>query len=351
MSGQGLPGALVVSLDFELHWGVRDRVTPRHPYAQNLLRGREMIPRLLDIFEEFDIAATWATVGFLFATSRHELQETRPAVLPSYVVPSLFPYDEETGEGEADDPLHFAPGLIERIGKTPRQEIATHTFSHFYCTEEGQDETSFRADIEAARAIAERRGVRLRSIVFPRNQHNPLYDRILLANGITAYRGNPDCWTWRFDNGRNGRGARRRAGRLLDSYVDLTGCGTLPWAEVLQPGGLSNVRASRLLAPYRPRVRRLEPLRLQRICRCIRSAASTGEIFHLWWHPHNFGSFARENLAFLRTVLMEFLGSREHYGMLSLTMADVDDRVRQENGEALSSPGKNESGRAVEAAS
>ena len=30
-------GALVVSLDFELHWGVRDHVSPSDPYVANLL--------------------------------------------------------------------------------------------------------------------------------------------------------------------------------------------------------------------------------------------------------------------------------------------------------------------------
>ncbi|MGH7559287.1 MAG: polysaccharide deacetylase family protein [Gemmatimonadota bacterium] len=347
MKGRSLPGALVISLDFELHWGVRDRVATSDPYVRNLLGGREAIPRLLDTFDTFDIAATWATVGFLFASSRRELEDASPTVRPSYVETDLSPYGEQIGDSEADDPLHFAPSLIELIGRTSRQEIATHTFSHFYCGEKGQDKEAFRADIEAARAIAARKGIRLQSIVFPRNQHNPRYDEILLANGITAYRGTPDAWAWRFDNGRQSRAVGKRAGRALDTYVNLFGHGTTSWARVLQPSGLSNIRASRLLAPHRPGASRLESLRLQRICEGIHSAARAGEIFHLWWHPHNFGSFLHDNLVFLRKLLAEFVRARERYGMLSVTMTEVDDLVRLELGESLPSRSEGNPGESI----
>jgi hypothetical protein len=65
---------------------------------------------------------------------------------PRYRDSRLDPYDGAVGEGEADDPLHFAPSLIGRIRATRRQEISTHTFSHYYCLEPGQDRQAFRAD-------------------------------------------------------------------------------------------------------------------------------------------------------------------------------------------------------------
>jgi len=68
-------GALVISLDFELHWGMRDKCAPDGPYRENLLGARKAIPWILDLFEEFDVAATWATVGFLFAKPRSEREE------------------------------------------------------------------------------------------------------------------------------------------------------------------------------------------------------------------------------------------------------------------------------------
>ena len=65
-------GALVISLDFELYWGVRDKRSLAQ-YGRNILGGRKAIPRMLDLFAERDVGATWATVGFVFCGSKDEV--------------------------------------------------------------------------------------------------------------------------------------------------------------------------------------------------------------------------------------------------------------------------------------
>ena len=61
------PGTLLISLDFELHWGVFQSVNESSPYMQNLLHTPEAIIRMLEVFEKRNIAVTWAVVGLLFA--------------------------------------------------------------------------------------------------------------------------------------------------------------------------------------------------------------------------------------------------------------------------------------------
>ncbi len=61
----------------------------------------------------------------------------------------------------------------------------------------------------------------------------------------------------------------------------------------------------------------------------LREAAATRSIFHLWWHPHNFGVRTAENLAFLRGILEEFDGLRERHGMASLSMGGVVEHVER----------------------
>jgi hypothetical protein len=154
-------GRLVISLDFELHWGVRDSVRVDQ-YQQNLLGVRQAVPRLLELFRRHEIHATWATVGFLFARNREELLASLPDRRPAYARPVLDPYralGDELGRDEHDDPYHYASSLLDMIEATTHQEIASHTFSHYYCLEEGQDVASFRDDLVAARAIAQRRGI------------------------------------------------------------------------------------------------------------------------------------------------------------------------------------------------
>jgi peptidoglycan/xylan/chitin deacetylase (PgdA/CDA1 family) len=329
-------GALVVSLDFELHWGVRDRCAPNGPYRENLLGAREAIPRILDLFEEFDIAATWATVGFLFAESRREREQFSPSLRPKYVDERLNSYAEPIGESEADDPLHFAPSLIREISQRPKQEIATHTFSHYYCQEPGETQRAFAADLSSAIAIARRHGIDVRSIVFPRNQFRPGYEEVLKQAGIVCYRGNEPNWMYR-PRPRSEETLAVRAPRLLDGYVSLSGPKFVRWDEVLQPNGLCDVRSSMFLRPYSPSRRNFESMRLHRIAGGVRAAAENRGIFHLWWHPHNFGTNTQENLDFLRKALEVFSTCRQKHGMQSLSMAGVTDIVSNNENRAVGS--------------
>jgi peptidoglycan/xylan/chitin deacetylase (PgdA/CDA1 family) len=315
-------GALVISLDFELHWGVRDQRPVDGPYRENLLGAREAIPRMLDLFEEFDIAATWATVGFLFAKNRRDREEFSPAVRPQYKNPKLDAYAELTGENEADDPLHYASSLIARVAKTAKQEIATHTFSHYYAQEPGETREAFAADLASALAIGRHYGFDIRSIVFPRNQFRPGYETVLKEAGISCYRGNEPNWMYR-PRPRGEETLAIRAPRLIDGYISLSGPKYVRWEEITQSSGIHDVRASMFLRPYSSQRKSLEPIRLRRIAGGIRAAAENRGIFHLWWHPHNFGKNIPENLEFLRSVLKIFAEQRQVYGMRSLSMIEV----------------------------
>jgi peptidoglycan/xylan/chitin deacetylase (PgdA/CDA1 family) len=321
-------GALVISLDFELLWGVRDLYPPDGgAYRANLLGSRQVIPQLLDLFEQYDVAATWAAVGMLFATSRDELQRFQPAIQPDYDDARLFPYNQPLGVNEAADPLHFARTLIDAIRARPKQEIATHTFSHLYCLEPGCSRAAFAADLASASAIAAHCGVRLRSIVFPRNQYNPAFDDLLIRAGISTYRGTERHPIHRATRTAEYNRVYRRGGRMLDTYVGLSGSNLTSWTDVPQANGLCNVPASCFLRPVIPRLRRLERLRLRRIGRAIEQAAISGGIFHLWWHPHNFGVQQNDNLTFLRHVLDIYVRCRTQYGMQSFSMAGIAEAV------------------------
>ena len=109
-------------------------------YGRNILGGREVIPALLDLFAAHKIGATWATVGFLFCADKEELLASLPHLRPSYGDPKLSPYDDlaTLGPDERRDPYHFGQSLVRRISAYDGQEIGTHTFSHFYCLEEGE---------------------------------------------------------------------------------------------------------------------------------------------------------------------------------------------------------------------
>ncbi len=316
-------GALAISLDFELHWGVRDRERVDGPYRANLEGVWEAVPRMLETFQEFEVAATWATVGLLFADSREQAQAYSPPLKPDYRDRRLYPYQEDVGSSEDDDPFHYAPSLIERIRRYPRQEIGTHTFSHYYCCEPGQDSSAFEQDLSSAISIAREKGIEPKSIVFPRNQHNPRYDKILCDAGIICYRGNQRSRIYEAGSTAESNRALKRLGRLTDHYFDLAGYHTTKWSEVVQENRLCNIPASFYLRPFSPRLKRLDFLRLRRIVKSMRYAATRKEIVHLWWHPHDFGIHIDENIAFLRGVLATYKRLHKTHGMESLSMGEV----------------------------
>jgi hypothetical protein len=322
-------GALVISLDFEIHWGVRELTRPDGAYRANLIGAREAIPEMLALFREFDVAATWATVGMLFAGTRNEQHAYWPRVQPGYDDPRLSSYTEPVGENETVDPFHFGATLVERIRQTPRQELATHTFGHYYCLEPGQTAESFAADLESAIAIARDRGLEMRSLVFPGNQDNPAYHEVARKLGIRCYRGNPPQWVYRGATIRD-QSFFRRTGRLVDAFFNITGDQTFAWEDV-RGGTLPNVRGSFFLRPTRPVAWRQPIRRLQfrRIAPSIREAGRRHRLVHLWWHPHNFGRHVPANIAELRRYLEVFADARSRYGMRSMTMLEAAETAGQ----------------------
>jgi hypothetical protein len=324
MSQIAVPGALVISLDFELHWGLRDKMAVGDPYCRNLLGARSAIPRILSLFRQFDIAATWATVGFLFARNRDELMDFSPVERPQYTYSRFNPYNEPIGRNEAEDPLHFGRSLLDLILETERQEIGSHTFCHYYCLEEGQNASAFRADLESANCIAAATlGLKLQSLVLPRNQFNPRYASVIHEAGFLCYRGNQGGRIYAADHSQGGSSSVRRAVRLADAYIPVYAHRLPSWHDVLTDCSLCDVQASRFLRPYTPRLSPLDPLRANRIAGGMRNAARNGQIYHLWWHPHNFGAHIDESIRFLSGILKDFRALRDRLGFQSMSMAEA----------------------------
>jgi len=59
----------------------------------------------------------------------------------------------------------------------------------------------------------------------------------------------------------------------------------------------------------------------------MKHAAIHNEVFHLWWHPHNFGSNLEENIDCLQEICAEFEELRRRYGFYSLNMAELTEEI------------------------
>ncbi|MDD6072361.1 MAG: polysaccharide deacetylase family protein [Clostridiales bacterium] len=321
-----MSGILITSLDFELYWGMQD-VVQLNKYSDNILGGRKAIPQLLDIFEKYNIHATWATVGFLFADGEKDAISYLP---PKDRWPTYRSEDSSTyrclgctGDSEEVSPCFYAPSLISQIAGVQGQEIGSHTFSHYYCREPGQTTEQFESDMLAAQEIAEAHNYHVTSVVLPRNQCELEYTKVLNKLGFTAYRDEENDWIHEKVKFR----PLMRALRLMDVYFPLTGQGGyIPKNE----NGIWNLTGSRMYKPYFKPLAFLEKQKVRRIKKQMLHAAKNGLVFHLWWHPHNIGVRTEYHLKQLDEIFSYYTELKKEYGMESLNMREVVEKFRVE---------------------
>ena len=323
-------GIFTISLDFELYWGMRDKTTIEG-YADNLNGVEDVSASLLEVFGAYGVHATWATVGFMFYDDIDDLNRNLPLKKPDYKDREINPYEYIEGNNHLEKKYHFVPKIIKSIADDENQEIATHTFSHYYCLEDGQSKDDFRSDItQAIDTIKEKTGKETYSLVFPRNQWNEDYFPILSDLGLQSYRGNEKYWIYNAPNEEENIKPKRRAIRLMDAYINISGHNTYPLSELVTDG-LLNIPASRYLRPVSKTLSFLEGIRLKRIKNAMSHAAKNGELFHLWWHPHDFGANIEANIMFLTKVLEHYKVLEKEYGMKALNMKEVAQLLRDKN--------------------
>lgn len=309
----------IVSLDFELYWGVLDNKTISE-YRKNLEGVHDVVPKILELFQKYNIHATWATVGFLFFDSLCDLKGQLPDAIPQYELRKLSPFLYIKGNSELENKLHFAPELIMTVKATPNQEIGSHTFSHFYCLEEPISRQAFESDTKSFNQIASSNSISSISIVFPRNQYSNQHLDIVAQNGYLCYRGNEKNKAFSAQKSETYFSFKNRLLRSLDSYINIYGDQTYKIDDTQKP---INLPSSRFFKPYSNSLSFLEGLKVRRIKTSMTHAAKQNEVFHLWWHPHNFGINIEENIKQLEEILQHFTSLKTKYSMQSLNMGEV----------------------------
>ncbi len=311
-------GIFTISLDFELYWGVLDS-KPLKVYEKNILGAHEAVREILYLFEKYSIHASWAVLGYLYFENFEELKENLPPLIPTYEQKNFSSYEYFKKLEKLDKRLLFAKDDILNIKTFKFQEIASHTFSHYYCMERGQNKDQFLNDIFYAKKKAKEFGIDLKSIVFPRDQYSKECLSMLKKLGFLAYRGNPNHIIYKPSTQKSKQNIFRKSLLLLDSHFDLTGDNS---AKIDAKELPVNIPSSRFLRPV-SKNRAVNFLRLRRIKNQMEYAAKNRRLFHLWWHPHNFGINTKKNMRFLEEILIFYKEMEAKYSMLSLSMKEA----------------------------
>lgn len=255
--------------------------------------------RLLDLLDELGIPATFALVG-AFVGSRDEFEARRKVLDESPEHRTWMTHVDHSMREDSDG--WFLPELRELLLERPQHEIATHGYSHIPFDAEGV--TSEGRQLELREGVSSL-GVTVKSIVFPRNAVVDI--GLLRAFGITIYR---DAATT------VQQGLRGRIGRTLDELVGVPRSLQHPLLEDPTP-----IPAGRLLH-WRHGVRRIVSLRRTEMLwnRIADDAIDSGQVAHLWLHPHNLITGYRQ-FDLLANVLRS-LAARRSDGLACLTFAD-----------------------------
>ncbi len=303
--------AFIVSIDTEMAWGMVHRREVTYRYDEEL----EHIQRLIDLFDEHEIPATWAIVGHLFLDRCQPVDGVKhpEIVRPDYDWFDGDWFDDDPCSDSTADPTWYAPGVIERIREgRSNHEIASHGFSHLMAGDPGCSRETFASEMRAARSAADAAGVDLRSLVYPRNSLGHV--DVLREQGFSAYRGSRP------------RTAPPSAGqRMLDKLVGSERTVVRPIDE----DGIWNLPATIMFdVDERPRSWRVWTRQVER--RLEQAVAHRG-LFHLWFHPHNFRANPERSFEALDRILVAASVHRETGKLEATTMGSLAESLSNSN--------------------
>lgn len=313
-------GALVISIDTELAWSAmhHDHLAAGLLDPERAIAEREIVRRLLDLFDEYETRATWAMVGHLFLSACEPVDgSTHPEITrPGYSWLDRDWFARDPGTDLLRDPMWYGTDLLEMITESEvDHEIGSHSFSHLIVGDPECGEQAFRDDLEACRKVAVDSGVDLRSFVYPRNTIGHI--EVLTDAGFSAYRGvRPAPFA-------NMSPLARKVASVVDKLTPMAGSAVFPQRE----GSIWNIPATSLFAPLdRPGYMPIRGWVAQQRRR-LRQASGLNSLYHLWFHPHNLLDDPDQSLEALAELLDESKELRSSGELENLSMSDLADRL------------------------
>ncbi len=315
-------GIFVISLDFELYWGIGDHID-YSAYMSYFDCTIKSIPKILALFQHYEIHCTWATVGMLWNEDWQTWHNSKPNILPSYRNEQLNNYylAEQIDKTTAKDEHFFALQIIRKIASIPNQEIGSHTYSHYYCYEENTAAEAFIMDLQKAKDLALQHNHTLRSLVLPRNQFVENSEHMLHECGFTSVRVNPNVWYWQLENLNK---LSSKFTRIVDAYFPFLKKKSYPWEAMKLVNGVLKQPASRFLRNA-SKFTLINKFRINRIKSEMTHAAKNNHVYHLWWHPHNFAVNTEYAIQDLEEILKHYHYLNKEFQMESLNMKEVSE--------------------------
>jgi hypothetical protein len=265
-------GSMIISLDCEGKWGMIDTLSAHHDEVITRSALTYAYDELTKLFKSYDVPVTFAFVMafVLDASERNEFADY--LVDYQFKGKSWLKNYTDAATSKKFDGWHFPEGL-EMVRNNPAHEISCHSLRHSNFDQDHLQEADVELEMQGICAIAKKRQVDLKTFIFPRNKVGFLDQ--LCQNGFIGYR----------DKINTAKGLVRRMHSLASEFNVF---------EKSQPKTTTKknemvVIPSGYFFNWRFGARRCIPkaLTVAKWKSAIDAACKSGEVVHLWFHPHN----------------------------------------------------------------
>lgn len=276
-----------ISIDCELAWGVSDNISNKF-IKKTLDLDEKICFDLLDIFNQFNISATWAIVAAMLDNNNSMIN----------VIHSSAWYN---------------PKIIEKISYSKNyQELASHSYGHPNFNI--HDEDFINEDFEKAEYFFSKNKINVKSFVFPRNQIK--YLNLLDKHGIKIYRGLDKSFYKKIYKYNKTLG---RVANLIDKIIPFSTNTVLPTTSDFN---LTELNSSLLfISRYGYKKIITEFSILHKARQGIDKAIKNKECFHMWFHPSNFYYNTERQFLLLKKIL-KYLNLKRNQGLIQVKTLD-----------------------------
>ncbi len=289
-----MKGTFTISLDTELAWGWID--SPKRKLYDPLFRSaRENVDRLLELFDKYNIPATWAVVGKMIDYEGASESHDRFQVSDFYPgLDSRSLYSNSDLHNEHFSLLLF-PEVIDKIRNSrAAHEIGAHSYSHIVFTSVSEEHREI-IDKDLSRMVTSLKayGISPDSFVFPRNKVGHL--DLLKSYGFKRYRDKDpilDHKTSILD-------------KLLNNLIQILPISPQVGKAEYDANGLIKIPGGLLFRQTHLGLKKNIPISLTtaKAIMGLKSAYKKNGIFHLWFHPFNFGTNTEKHFKAFEKVL------------------------------------------------
>lgn len=314
-------GYFIFSLDTELGTGFFDKDEERKRiFSLDGVLEREKIARILALLDEYEITATWAVVGHIFYERCEECE-----ICPLHEWEGKYKsYDEAY---KTDHPLWYGADVIDMLlSARMNHEIGFHGYTHEIFNQISREKAEI--EIKEFIRVARRKGIDVKSIVFPRDKVG--YLDLFEKYGFLCFREEeslPLLTRNKFFIGKLAKHLDHILAISTPPIYDLEEFGTRP---------LVNLTATQHIFGFNRSVEvaldqwGLSNLRIRRMTRAIRKAAAQKKVVHIWAHPWEFRR--EDDIDKLRLIFESVAEEIEVGRMKSIGMADMAKMVIQTYG-------------------